>query len=1070
MEKTEISEIQKQFWILQHLYPDTTAYNLPYVATISGELNLKALEYAVNQVVVRYDMLRTCFIEEDGKVYQQVNNPVDGILKVDVIKVNDEFLTDPFPVLISDEIHKIFDLTTWPLFRIKLFVFSNTTVITIIFNHIIVDMQSIEVFFKDLSGLYKSYYLSTSPDLDVPVNNYSDYTLWYKDWISSGKSERKIEEWKSIIPNKPEKLELFSALTHPKVSNLEGQRIHLKLDKFTLGEISAFAGKNGVNNFIVLLSTYAILLNKLSNQSKIIIGVPFLNRKRSEFSKTFGCFVNTLPLLVDFSEDITGKALFKQVLNSLLKIQQNEEVPYLLLNSYLGPGDGSGLFQAGFTYYSELQLPLYGVEVKQRIFEHKGAQLNLFFSFWEENNEYHSFIQYSSVLFNREIVRGFWSIYQTILRSLIDEPNQLLSYFNITPQEDLDLIYEMNRTEVECADNICIHKKFEEQVKRTPDSPAILFNDQLLTYSEFNEHCNRMANRLIRDGIKVEDVICICIDRSVEMMVAVFGVLKAGAAYLPLSSDTPSERLKSIINDANPKLILTTKNSCYNIPDGSSLLFIDDILNNPLSDDITTPAVNVNSKNLAYIIYTSGSTGVPKGVMIEHHSVLNRLGWMQKAYPIGKSDTLMQKTPVTFDVSVWELFWWSFNGARLVLLPFGGEKNPETIVKCIEDYNVTTIHFVPSMFMAFFEVLKSRDLFGKLRNLTRIFMSGEALPLKIVEEFNQIRKDFILPDIINLYGPTEATVDVSYYNCPKSNINHVFIGRPIDNTKLFVLNNRMKIQPVGIPGELIITGVNLARGYMNHPELTRDKFFDFKISNDRVIRAYRTGDLVKLTSEGEIDYIGRLDNQVKIRGFRIELGDIEAKILEHTDVINCAVVVAEYIEPKSLIAYICLKSEASMESEYIRKFLSDKLPGYMVPSYFVFLDKLPLTTSGKVNRKALPKPDLKRTGIPVVLPTNNYEKELLDIWKKLLRIENISIQDNFFEVGGNSLLAINLATLISKEFGIIVNTITVLEHPNIKAQSSYISGLANQDRRTVSQDVSAKMERRKNIEFQRRRK
>ena len=408
--------------------------------------------------------------------------------------------------------------------------------------------------------------------------------------------------------------------------------------------------------------------------------------------------------------------------------------------------------------------------------------------------------------------------------------------------------------------------------------PALLSNDQSISYKELNDHANRMAHYLINSGIAIEDRVGICIDRSMEMMICIFGVLKAGAAYLPLSPENPSERLKSIINDANPKLILASRASSTNIPEGSQVVFIDDIIRKPLSGNSANPDIKVTSRNLAYVLYTSGSTGTPKGVMIEHHSVLNRLGWMQKAYPIDISDTLLQKTPITFDVSVWELFWWYFNGAKLVLLPKGGEKDPETLVQYIDNFNITTIHFVPSMFATFFETIMTRKLSDKLKKLNRIFLSGEALPLKLVKEFNKLREFYHLPDLINLYGPTEATVDVSYYNCPRKDIRNVYIGRPIDNTKLFVVNGKNVLQPIGVPGELLITGVNLARGYMNRPDLTSEKFFDFKISNEHTIRAYHTGDLVKLTPEGEIDYLGRLDSQIKIRGFRIELGDIEAKI------------------------------------------------------------------------------------------------------------------------------------------------------------------------------------------------
>ncbi|HPT20302.1 MAG TPA: amino acid adenylation domain-containing protein [Bacteroidales bacterium] len=1070
MKKCEISQIQQQFWVLQKLYPDTTAYNLPYMAIIKGDFCIDTFNNAINTIVSRYDMLRTIFTEDGGKVFQYVKDPEECKIKTEITKVDTSFVSDPLSCEVYELIHRPFDIGCWPYFRAGVFEYSNETVLVLVFHHIIFDLVTAGNFFKELSALYKSYYLKQEPDAELLANNYFEYSDWLRDWQTTENAQKKLEEWRNFIPSKPEKLEFANTTGRSKVSSDAGKRIHLVLDEFPVAEISQFAEKNAVNDFIVLLSAYAVLLNKLTNKSEINIGVPFRNRRKTEFRNTFGCFVNILPLPVRLSDDLTGTGLMKQILSSMFKVDRKEEVPYLLLNSLLGPGDGSGLFQAGFTFDPGVHLDLEGAEVNAQFIERDGAQLDLFFSLWEISGKYHVYLEYSSDLFNREMAESIWGIYKTILKSMMTEPDHTIMDMDIAPDGDLAFINELNDTNAAYEESLCIHEKFEQQVQKTPHSDALLFNDQSLTYRELDEHANRTANRLIKDGIEVEDVVCTCLERSAEMMIGIFGVLKAGAAYLPLNPDTPSERLKTIIGDANPKLILTTKSSSVNIPDGTPLLFIEDILKTPLSDNISKPATKVTSRNKAYIIYTSGSTGVPKGVMIEHHSVLNRLGWMQKAYPIDQSDTLIQKTPTTFDVSVWELFWWSFYGARLLLLPPGGEKSPETIIQHIEKYRVTTIHFVPSMFIAFQGMVKSRNMFSKLTGLRRIFMSGEALPLKVVEEFNEMRSEIKLPDIINLYGPTEATVDVSFYNCPADNIKQVYIGKPIDNTKLFVVNSKMKIQPVGIPGELLITGVNLARGYMNHPELTAERFFDFKISKEKSVRAYRTGDLVKLTKEGEIDYIGRIDNQVKIRGFRIELGDIESQIHKHPDVTNCAVIVTENSDTKSLVAYICLKPGAKTDIDEMRRFLTSKLQDYMVPSFFIFIDHLPLTTSGKLDRKALPKPERKSSADEIVLPANSIEKSLSGLWKECLKVESISINDNFFESGGNSLLAINLATLISKEFNIIFSTITVFEYPNIKGQSEFISGLINKNDRIESDNnIEDKIKMRKNVDFQKRR-
>jgi amino acid adenylation domain-containing protein len=519
------------------------------------------------------------------------------------------------------------------------------------------------------------------------------------------------------------------------------------------------------------------------------------------------------------------------------------------------------------------------------------------------------------------------------------------------------------------------------------------------------------------------------------MMIGIFGILKAGAVYLPVNPNDPAKRIEDIVNDANPKYILTTKATSSNLESFYNLVYIEDILNNPLSEDSSNPESGVTARNLAYIIYTSGSTGIPKGVMIEHHSVLNRLLWMQKKYPIGPSDTLMQKTPITFDVSVWELFWWSFTGSKLFILNPNDEKDPDKIIETINKHSVTTIHFVPTMFSAFLEVIKAKEN-TRLDSLKKIFLSGEALPAKMVNDFNSLEN--ISCPLINLYGPTEATVDVSYYDCPLTpDVTEVFIGKPIDNTQLYVVNSKNKILPVGIPGELIITGVNLSKGYLNREQLNSQKFFTLTLPDNSTVRAYRTGDLCKLTYKGEIEYLGRIDNMVKIRGFRIELGEIETKILEIPEVSNCAVIVYGNCENQSLVAYIQTNNKEFSEKE-IKNYLKTKLPEYMVPSFYEVIDIFPLTNSGKLNRKALPEPSIFTKEVAEESPCTNSESEIRIIWEKLLCINNIKTSDNFFDLGGNSLLAIKLSVEINKKFNLSLSPVDIFTYPSIKDISNYI--------------------------------
>jgi amino acid adenylation domain-containing protein len=909
---TEISDIQKQFWILYKLFPKNTAYNIPSVLKIEGEINLPALESAVNYLIKRHEILKASFLEEQNKVYQKVIDETDLSCKIEVKKLQKPYDEISSRELILSEVHKTFDLSTWPLFRIKLFFFNNNiSILTCVFHHIIIDLHSLQIFEKELTKLYNLYSSGkTVPELQ-PAPKYSDYSLWLNNWLSFDKANEKKEEWKQEISETKEILEIAPDFPRPIVNSLEGKSKYFQMDTNTSMKIKTLAREHAVNDFAVLLSAYAIFLNRISNKAKIIIGVPLTNRRKLEFTETFGCFVNIVPVMVDFTERLTGSKILLQVRQSLLRAHGKQELPFLVINDLLRDDSRNSVFQAGFTFQPPMRLSFNNLDIQPVIIEKDGSQLDLFLTLWEAEEKFNAYLEYSTLLYRENTIERFINIFRRLIDSFLHAPHLPVSELDIVPEEDTRFMNEWNETEHVYEKDLCIHQKFEQQVKKSPESIALITPDHSITYSRLNEEANRLAHHLIRSGVKTEDKVAICLDRSVEMMVSIFAVLKAGAAYIPLNPGDPAERLSQIIHDADPILIITSSASFLQLSEIKTCIEIDSILKKPISENTSNPDVKMNSRNLAYIIYTSGSTGIPKGVMIEHHSVLNRLGWMQKAYPITGDDTLLQKTPITFDVSVWELFWWSFNGARLALLPAGGEKDPITITEYIKKFNVSVVHFVPSMFSAFLGAIRIRKMISGLKYLRYLFLSGEVLTPKLVRDFNTLRGQCSLPKMINLYGPTEATVDVSYYNCPEADPENVYIGRPIDNTKLYVVSGNDKIQPVGIPGELIITGLNLARGYINNPELSEEKFNMFQFFDKKKVRGYRSGDLVRLTDSGELEFIRRKDMQVKIRGYRIEPGEIESNIMDHPLVENCAVLVYENEDKKSLVAYVCIKKKTT---------------------------------------------------------------------------------------------------------------------------------------------------------------
>ena len=1053
----EISSIQEQFWILQKLFPNNTAYNIPSALRIEGEINLSALEGAINHIIQRHEALRVSFCEKHDKVYQRIEDNKQLYYKIKIIDLQKSYDINSANEQILKEAHGRFDLTVWPLFRIKLFLFNNNiSLLTIVFHHIIIDLQSRQLFERELAEFYNIFSSGEKVIKLPPASKYSEYSIWLNTWLSTDKAQRKKQEWKQAIPEVPEILEVAPDYPRPKVNNLAGKSKYFELDTNISMQVNRFARDHSVNSFTVLLAAYSIFLNRLSSKTNIIIGVPLTNRRKVEFSETFGCFVNIVPILANFHEGVTGSEILLQIRQSLLKANSKQEVPFLIINDLLRDNSADSILQAGFTFQPPMQLAINGLDIQSLVVEKEGAQLDLFFTMWEQRDGFSGYLEYSSQLFKEATAKRLIDIYRTIITSLIENPGVPTSEMDIISDEEARMIYEWNDSEHQFDEDLCIHQKFEQQVKKTPEAIALMGEGYSLTYRQLNEEANRFAHHLLFLGVKTEDKVAICLDRSIEMIISIYAILKTGAAYLPLNPEDPTERHSRIIVDARPALIITNTGSSHNLPVIDNCLDVDQIFSTSLSENTNNPDINIDSSSLAYIIFTSGSTGVPKGVMIEHRSVMNRLNWMQNAYPINNTDAILHKTPIIFDVSVWELFWWSFNGSRLVLLPKGGEKDPTTIASYIKDFNVSVIHFVPSMFSVFLSALKTRRMIPKVESLKHLFLSGEVLSTKLVQDFNILRSEYSLPKMTNLYGPTEATVDVSFYDCPNADVENVFIGRPIYNTGLYVANKKYKLQPIGIAGELIITGVNLARGYLNNPELTREKFVMFHVPHKGIMRGYLSGDLARLSASGELEYIGRKDNQVKIRGFRIELGDIENKLMEHPLVENCAVVIHGKPDERLLVAYVSLNQRNKIDDDVLKTFLKTSLPDYMVPSYFFFINTLPLNQCGKLDRKKLPEIAKVNYNRSIVNPTSKFEKMLLDLWKKTLKIEDISINDNFFDIGGNSLSAINLSTIIMEDLKIEMDIIAIFEYPTIKDLSWFLSKKVNKYASHIINDCDEK--------------
>ncbi|MCP4157930.1 MAG: amino acid adenylation domain-containing protein, partial [bacterium] len=917
-------------------------------------------------------------------------------------------------------------------------------------HHIIADGVSFGLLIKDFMRLFNGEEL---PPLRI---QYRDFSEWQNHRFETPEMKKQQTWWLREFEKESEELELPYDYTRPARQSFAGSRIFTEIEAKRAAALKEMALKEDVTLFMVLIALYYVLLSRLANREDVVVGVPAAGRSHTDLDPVIGMFINTLPMR-SYPEHVkTFESFLEEVGQQTLLAFENQAFPFeeqieqLELERNLSRNP---LFDVMFTLnnFEVPRVEISGLSLSSYEMESKVSKFDLTLRTTEIEEKIRLEYEYCTALFNEETVRRFDIIFQRILDTVLETPGISLQQVDIVPEEEKRrILFEFNDTATDYSSHRTIHRLFEEQVLKTPSRTALIGGmqgdgeEQRLTYMELNDEADRLACLLKNKGIMVEDIVAVIVERSVEMMVGIFAILKAGGAYLPIIPDYPAKRVEFMLKDSGTKIILAggnVKAMVKKIKAESEVLFLDQQPEAVESSSSYTHQPPVRSSNLAYIIYTSGSTGVPKGVLIEHHSLVNRLQWKQKNYPIGTDDVILQKTVFTFDVSVWELFWWGMYGATLCLLEPGDEKDPMAMVETIEKHSVTVMHFVPSMLSTFLEYIESSRCSGKLAGLKQVFASGEALALNQAERFNRFLNRTNGTRLANLYGPTEATIDVTYFNCSTGDILvKIPIGKPVDNTSLYIVDRTMKTQFQGGVGELCLAGVQLARGYLNNLELTAEKFIKNPFNPGTYL--YRTGDLARWLPDGNVEYLGRIDHQVKIRGFRIELGEIENRLLKH-EAVKEAVVNAFAGESgdKMLCAYIVTGDSSSPGplGGALKEHLARELPGYMIPTQFVTMEQLPLTTSGKVDRKRLPKQAVIGTAT-YVAPQNEVEKKLAGIWAEVLGSEEATtgIDDNFLEMGGHSLKATTLAYRINKELNVSIELGKVFTHPTIRRLARHL--------------------------------
>ncbi|MDQ1354235.1 MAG: hypothetical protein QG657_4544, partial [Acidobacteriota bacterium] len=1041
---------------------------------IKGQLDKYRLEETFHQLIYRHESLRTSFHMVESKPVQKIQS--DAIFKIECYDLGpgDQEVECKIEKILQDFVRP-FDLSCAPLLRAGLIPLrENEHIFMLDIHHIISDGLSLGVFIKEFMALYKGYPL---PELQL---QYKDYCQWRNREQQRGMLEKQEKYWLNRYEAEVPALELPYDYPRPIFQSFEGSMVFFQLDQEETAVLKRFVSDESsvLTLYMVLLALFNILLAKLSGNEDIVVGTPFHGRKHIDFQPIIGMFVGTLAMRNYPSPGKTITQFIQEVKENSLAALENQDYPFEeLVEKVVVERDTSRnpLFDVMFALQeSEIHtsFELEGLSVEPYEHETRVAYFDLFWEVIERAGTLNFILYYCKKLFKIETLNRFFNYFKAIVSATIENPQKKIGEIEIiTEEEKKEVLYDFNSSEVDYPQGKTIHRLFEEQVERTPDRIAVFgyglartttdinvgADSQIcpitLSYNKLNEQSDRLAHLLIEKGVLADNIVGIMMERSIDLIISILGILKSGGAYLPIDPDYPRERIDYMLKDSAAKILLTAVDCVFNYHHSSLIIH--------------------HSNQLSYIIYTSGSTGRPKGVLVEHRSVVNVLFSLFHAYPILPTDSLLMKTSFLFDVSVAELFTWFLGGSRLIVPGKNDHKDPQTLLDIIEKETVTHINFVPSMFGVFISQLNHENI-KKLSSLKYIFLAGEALPPEQVAAFRELNNKIVME---NLYGPTENTVYTTQYSLSGwSGKGSVPIGKPLSNMQLYVVDWNYCLQPIGVSGELCISGKGLTRGYLNRPELTSNKFIPINRSfwkcrnlfSKRFLPAggilYRTGDLARWMTDGNIEFLGRIDQQVKIRGYRIELGEIENRLRTHESIKDAIVIDRkDKSGDKYLCAFIVFKpfleeSEPEKRSVIagVRDYLAGKLPDYMIPAHFVPLESIPLTPSGKVDRKALPTTE-PGVGNEYTAPRDEVEERLTGIWSEILCISKnkIGIDNNFFQLGGQSLKLVMLIAQIHKEFDVMAPMSKFFEIFSVRSQAQYIKN-ASPDKYTSIEAVEKK--------------
>ena len=925
-------------------------------------------------------------------------------------------------------------------------------------HQIVCDGWSMRILLSEFWQSYEAISQNRLPSLPTVSVQYADFAFWQRQLLSEEWIESQLSYWKERLCGTLPLLSLPIDSPRPALQSFRGSRISIELSESLTAALNELSRQEGVTLFVTLMAAINTLLYRYTGQEDIIVGFPIADRNWGEASGSIGFFVNTLVARTDLLGEPTFRELLLKVRDVCVGAYAHQDLPFEKLVQELRLDrdlSRNPLFQVMFTFQNmPLAYPVAPELCSTPISIDNGtSKVDLTLSLAERERQLIGFFEYCTDLFDHTTIERMADHFRTLLECIIADRNHSIAKLAILTEIDRhQLLVEWNDTKADYSNGSCIHELFESQVEKTPDAIAVEYEETKLTYREINGRANQLAHYLRGLGVSRESLVGICLERSVEMVVGVLGILKVGGAYLPLDPAYPTERLRFMLGDAGVSVLLTVEelesrgwNPVLSKAEGEEnddpqmkVVCLDRDGRTIRRESKDNPSVGTSADGVAYVIYTSGSTGTPKGVLGLHRGAVNRFAWMWRTYPFGPNEKCCAKTSLCFVDSVWEIFGPLLQGVPLVLIPDEILKDPQRLVCFLRDNLVTRIGLVPSFLKTLLDVFPC--LQDDVPKLTLWSCSGESLPKEVVERFQKSMPDGTL---LNLYGSSEVSADVACYDTRTTNSNRdIPVGRPLSNTQLYIVDSNLQLVPIGVPGEICVGGDGLALGYLNRPDLTAEKFIANPFNSDPRSRLYRTGDLARYLADGNIEFIGRVDNQVKIRGFRIELGEIESVVNRHPSVKDSVVVarVGESLLEKQLVAYLVPNDLSSLSVPELRTFLRGKLPEYMVPSIFVPLEVLPLMPNGKIDRNALPAPDGARPDVDegFVEPRTEIEALVAQVWSVILKLDKVGVFDNFFELGGHSLLATRVVTRLRSNFSIDLPLRKLFELPTVAALAAHV--------------------------------